>query len=118
MAAKKKTSVKKKAATSKPAVSKTATNPESITKTTKQPNVTELTKRSSLSSRQVPGGRRSSGTQQSPAKSSFSGKSRQDMIQLVAYLNAEKRGFTNGDPLQDWLLAEEQVDKMLSEDAA
>ncbi|HXJ80909.1 MAG TPA: DUF2934 domain-containing protein [Candidatus Methylomirabilis sp.] len=34
---------------------------------------------------------------------------RHRMIALAAYYRAERRGFTNGDPLQDWLEAEAEV---------
>lgn len=35
------------------------------------------------------------------------------LIQQEAYFIAEKRGFEGGDPVQDWLMAERQVDEML-----
>jgi len=35
---------------------------------------------------------------------------RQSMIQLAAYLRAEKRGFQGGDPVQDWVDAEHEID--------
>jgi hypothetical protein len=37
------------------------------------------------------------------------------MIQLTAYLRAEKRGFQGGDPMQDWLDAEREVNAMLED---
>ncbi len=37
------------------------------------------------------------------------------LIQQMAYFIAEKRGFEGGDPVQDWLAAERQVDEMLNE---
>jgi hypothetical protein len=36
------------------------------------------------------------------------------MIEQAAYFRAEKRGFQGGDPVADWLLAETQVDGLLS----
>lgn len=36
--------------------------------------------------------------------------SRDEIIALEAYLRAEKRAFQGGDPLDDWLAAEEEVD--------
>jgi hypothetical protein len=36
------------------------------------------------------------------------------MIEQAAYFRAEKRGFQGGDPVADWLLAEAQVDGLLS----
>ena len=34
-------------------------------------------------------------------------------IEVAAYYIAEKRGFTGGDPAQDWAVAEQQVDSLL-----
>jgi hypothetical protein len=39
---------------------------------------------------------------------------REQMIRERAYLRAEKRGFVGGDPVQDWLEAEAEVDRLLS----
>jgi hypothetical protein len=41
---------------------------------------------------------------------------RHSMIQAAAYLRAEKRGFQNGNPTQDWVDAEREIDAMLSDD--
>jgi hypothetical protein len=38
---------------------------------------------------------------------------RWQMISVAAYYLAEKRGFTGGNPCQDWIEAETQVDSML-----
>jgi hypothetical protein len=38
---------------------------------------------------------------------------RNQMIQFAAYMKAEKRGFKNGDPMQDWVNAEKEVDTWL-----
>ena len=35
------------------------------------------------------------------------------MIQFAAYMKAEKRGFKNGDSMQDWVNAEKEVDAWL-----
>lgn len=40
---------------------------------------------------------------------------RQQMIAEAAYLRAEQRGFGAGDPLDDWLAAEREVDLLLAE---
>ena len=40
---------------------------------------------------------------------------REVMIEVAAYLRAEKRGFEGGDPMQDWLDAEREVDAMLKD---
>lgn len=38
---------------------------------------------------------------------------RRQMIAEIAYLRAEARGFTGGDPQQDWLEAENEVNRIL-----
>jgi hypothetical protein len=40
---------------------------------------------------------------------------RQRMIAEEAYLRAERRGFTGGDPAQDWVEAEIEIDRRLLE---
>lgn len=42
---------------------------------------------------------------------------RYQMIAEAAYLRAEQRGFNGGDPLEDWLAAEHEVDLLLAERA-
>lgn len=42
---------------------------------------------------------------------------RYQMIAEAAYLRAEQRGFDGGDPLEDWLAAEHEVDLLLAERA-
>ncbi len=36
------------------------------------------------------------------------------MIEMAAYLRAEKRGFVEGDPAEDWTAAEAEVDSRLT----
>jgi hypothetical protein len=43
----------------------------------------------------------------------ISNKIRHELIQLTAYHKAESRGFISGDPKQDWLEAEQEVDRLL-----
>ena len=49
----------------------------------------------------------------SPRK--LSAELRRQMIAEAAYLRAERRGFSAGDPNEDWLEAEREVDLLLSE---
>lgn len=42
---------------------------------------------------------------------------RRQMIAEAAYLRAEQRGFDGGDPIEDWLAAEHEVDLLLAERA-
>ena len=43
-----------------------------------------------------------------------SAEQRNAMIAESAYLRAESRGFQGGDPVQDWLDGEKEVDALLS----
>ena len=43
----------------------------------------------------------------------ISNKIRDELIQLTAYHKAENRGFISGNPEQDWLEAEQEVDRLL-----
>ena len=38
------------------------------------------------------------------------------MIEEAAYFKAEQRGFQGGDPVADWLMSEQEVDTLLSQD--
>ncbi|RMG29381.1 MAG: DUF2934 domain-containing protein [Gammaproteobacteria bacterium] len=40
---------------------------------------------------------------------------RRAMIAEAAYLRAEARGFQGGDPVEDWLIAEREIDRRLAE---
>ena len=42
-----------------------------------------------------------------------SSEERRRMIAEAAYFRAEKRGFAGGDPFEDWIVAERQVDEAL-----
>jgi hypothetical protein len=43
-----------------------------------------------------------------------SAANREALIAEAAYYRAEQRGFQGGDPVQDWLAAEAEVDRALS----
>lgn len=57
----------------------------------------------------------SSGSAQSPLASQVmvTPEQRYHMIAEAAYFHAERRGFGSGDPAQDWLEAEAEIDRML-----
>lgn len=59
---------------------------------------------------------RKAATNSASTKSShqkFSPEQRSQMIAEAAYFYAEKRGFFGGDPMDDWLAAEAEIDSML-----
>jgi uncharacterized protein (DUF3084 family) len=41
---------------------------------------------------------------------------RQSMIREAAYFRAERRGFVGGNPVNDWLEAEAEIDRMLGDE--
>lgn len=50
-----------------------------------------------------------------PAKGKVSSEQRYCMIAEAAYYRAERRGFSGGNPLQDWVEAEAEIDRLLSQ---
>ena len=40
---------------------------------------------------------------------------RKHMIEIAAYYRAEHRGFQDGNPLQDWLEAEAEIERLMNE---
>ena len=52
-----------------------------------------------------------------PGPRTLTPEERRQMIAQAAYHHAEKRGFTSGDPLADWLEAETGIDKQLTDQA-
>lgn len=49
-----------------------------------------------------------------PGKTAVTADERQRMIAEAAYFRAEARGFRDGDPLEDWLVAEAEIDRTRS----
>lgn len=49
-----------------------------------------------------------------PAKTAPSAEERHRMIAEAAYFRAEARGFRGGDPVEDWLQAEAEIDRLRS----
>ncbi len=52
-------------------------------------------------------------TAKAPRPTDVSENMRRSMIAQAAYLRAERRGFTGGDEVEDWLAAEAEVDALL-----
>ena len=38
------------------------------------------------------------------------------IVAVAAYLRAEKRGFVSGDPVDDWLTAEREINNLIGRD--
>jgi len=58
--------------------------------------------------------RKKSGAQPRIELALVTGEERRRMIECVAYFRAESRGFMGGNPMQDWLEAEVEVDRELA----
>lgn len=54
---------------------------------------------------------------ETPGPRPLTPEERHEMIAQAAYYRAEERGFTSGDPQADWLGAETEIDKQLTEQA-
>jgi hypothetical protein len=61
--------------------------------------------------RTTPSARTSIEAVAAPDSASAGGVSRQQMIAEAAYARWERRGFTHGGDLQDWLEAEAEIDR-------
>ena len=48
------------------------------------------------------------------AGASVSPEQRRNYVEIAAYYIAERRGFAPGDPLQDWIEAEAEIDRLLA----
>ncbi len=57
--------------------------------------------------------KRSAGAKKKAAEISY--EQRSHYIEVAAYFIAERRGFAEGDTLQDWVVAEAQVDQLLKD---
>jgi hypothetical protein len=55
------------------------------------------------------------GSNQGPEGRIISNDVRHNLIAEAAYYRAQRRGFQNGDPVEDWLAAEAEIDEQLSE---
>jgi len=49
-----------------------------------------------------------------PSIESITASEREQLIAEAAYYRAERRGFQGGDPMQDWIEAEAEVERTLS----
>lgn len=58
-------------------------------------------------------GKAIAGTARGKKGNSISGEERYRMIGEAAYYRAQQRGFVGGDPVQDWLAAEVEIDRQL-----
>ena len=57
---------------------------------------------------------RKSAPKSAPRRAEVSEDMRRGMIAQAAYLRAERRGFSGGNEVEDWLAAEAEVDALLS----
>jgi hypothetical protein len=53
------------------------------------------------------------GTNPESSSQGLSPEERRQMIEQAAYFRAQQRGFSGGDPLEDWLVAEREINRLL-----
>ncbi|MDD2881377.1 MAG: DUF2934 domain-containing protein [Rhodoferax sp.] len=53
-------------------------------------------------------------TPQTAAKAALSAEQRNNYVEVAAFYIAERRGFAPGNPADDWLAAEQEVDRLLA----
>jgi hypothetical protein len=82
--------------------------PHSTPKTEPTPPAVEKTAPAAKTS-----GARKTASPAGPRRSEISEEMRRGMIAQAAYLRAERRGFKEGDEVEDWLAAEAEVDALL-----
>lgn len=105
-------SLDKKTASSSTTTNKkasTATASSVVTSTEK--TAIKKPKKNKVASPKVSSTIKSSATQQPITR--FNQEQRHQLIATAAYLRAEKRGFMGGDPIEDWLQAESEIDATL-----
>jgi len=117
MATKKKATGKKQAAgTSTGKSTKKASPKKSVAASKKK--TTTVKKTAQKKSGAVPKKTKSAAAKSARSKknpaTSILPKERYQLIAERAYLRAEQRGFVGGDPTQDWLEAEKEIDAILS----
>ena len=56
---------------------------------------------------------KSDSNKQAQTQSTLNGADRHEMIATAAYYRAKRRGFNNGDEIEDWLEAEAEVDGLI-----
>jgi len=95
--------------TSKSKTKKTAT-------TESKKTTAKTTAKKAASAKSKPAAEKKPRSTTKKAKSNGNGSDKRSvLIEQTAYFIAEQRGFEGGDPVQDWLAAERQVDEMLKE---
>lgn len=57
---------------------------------------------------------KSRASQVSAQKTVVNAEQRANYVEVVAYYIAERRGFTEGNPVDDWLAAEAEVDRLIA----
>ena len=105
----KKTTARKKVAKKSAASSKVGSKAKSKSKKAAARPVVKKSGKLTSKAGNKPGKKKGTAVQ----AGNVSSTERQKMIELAAYLNAEKRGFSPGGEIQDWIEAEKQVDSFL-----
>jgi BRCT domain type II-containing protein len=87
------------------------------TESTKKPKAAKSTAKKTATKRKTTASK-STRSRKKPASIKISDEQRLSMIAEAAYFKAEQRGFAGGNPVEDWLAAESEVDALLSDNPA
>jgi BRCT domain type II-containing protein len=87
------------------------------TESTKKPKAAKSTTKKPAAKRKTTASK-STRSRKKPVAIKISDEQRLSMIAESAYYKAEQRGFAGGNPVDDWLAAESEVDALLSNNPA
>ncbi len=109
------TTMNKKKAVSAKAAKPAATSPKSVKTAPQTAAAKPMTAAASPEKKTAPTKKAAMRTKTTTSKSnkSITAEERWQMISEAAYFLAEKRGFSGGNPCDDWTRAESQVDALL-----
>ena len=105
----------RKAASSK---SQPTTTTKTATKTATRSAAVPTSKRAAPAARRTPtttAKTKDEATRQMASCPSIDPERRRNYVEVAAYYIAQRRGFVNGDETNDWLAAEEEIDRLLRE---
>ena len=101
--------------------SKTSTKPKATVTTVKKPAakaaakpVAPVSKVAAKSTVTKPAAAPKRATKKASTAASVSAEQRKHYVEMAAFYIAERRGFAPGNPMDDWLAAEAEIDRLLA----
>ena len=81
---------------------------------TKKPKITKKRSKNTLESQPKTTAKTKTTAKSRDKSKPYSDEARRQMIATAAYYRAESRGFKGGSPIEDWLVAETEIDRQIS----